>query len=314
MAARKSQLRTRTPAKLSTLFTRPYCSDPSSTFDLWRKHFAGDADATAALFEFYAPLCMIVAARYMRRFRGTWPTETFDDVLSDASLGLLTALRLTPGGPHFFNLFAQKEINKTIHRQWQMRRWGGRRGSERASVVAEIRAKLTAEEGRLPTPGEMGEALQRKISNPNLAVHGDPRIYAASQDKNIRREMLATAEKQSPDRRAIEAETMRLARKGMTAEDFKLLKMVLSGMEPAAIARRVGLDRTTVADRLNGVLWLCRCNADLARHLGVQPATMPEKRNGRLPRIESLQDFLAMMNEGKRAPRASKPARLAVSA
>jgi DNA-directed RNA polymerase specialized sigma24 family protein len=74
-------------------------------------------------------------------------------------------------------------------------------------------------------------------------------------------------------------EAMKLAMKGMQAQDRKLFKLVMKGVDQAEIARRLGVSRQRIGQRLNGVLWELRSRADLAEYLGVKPESPPAGMN-----------------------------------
>jgi DNA-directed RNA polymerase specialized sigma subunit len=170
----------------------------------------------------------------------------------------------------------------------QTRRWGGRRGSKRASVIRKVRGALTAELGRTPVESEMLGRLRGLVTNPNFYIGDEAKMLPMS---DFSRKQNAAARNISEDatpavQRVMDADTIRLASKGLNRLDRKILKMLLAGESHSDIARQLGIGNSTVRDRANGLLWEARCRADLAAHLGVEPATMPAKdRQSRLPLI-----------------------------
>lgn len=283
--------RGRQPFILDRVFTRPFARDDAGTDALWHRHFQGDADADHALFTHYAPFVAIVAFRLHRR-----RPELFDDVeqlISDGSLGLLHAIRLTRQGRGFW-VFAKREIRKQCYREMQTRQWGGRRASEKRSVLRSVQATLTAELGRLPGEEETLARLGEIFDNPLVYVgHADQ--HAMSQigadgrveARNVRQPGAR------PDQQLIDAEVIRLAGKGLDRRDRKILKAILAGQTPKEIADRFELSYSTVRNRINGLLWSCRSNAELAAYVGALPGEMPAANSkGRFPlfplRLEAM--------------------------
>ena len=277
------------PVNLATLFRRRFTIDTPATESLWRRHFQGDLTADSLLFEHYAPLICIIAGRLNRRCPHLF-TEGFDWMLSDGALGLLNAIRLNRVVHAGFRLLARREIRKSLFREMQTRRWGGRRRAEKLSVMDATRGRLTADLGRLPTPGEMQIELRKLLGHVgNFFVHGEPEIYShsATADSGAR-EIDVAGPADSPLDRILDAEAVRLAKKGLSRVDQKILTMLLQGKSRREIAEATKIPYSKIGDRLNGVLWESRCRADLAQYLGVQAARMPKKiSHGHWPAIES---------------------------
>jgi DNA-directed RNA polymerase specialized sigma subunit len=271
---------------------------------LWERHFAGDARADQSLFEAFAPLVLSVAGRLKFRLPSMF-TEPLDDMLSDGSLGLCNAIRTEKWGHWAFVVNAQREIRWALFREHRARRWGGEKRNIAAGVAAEIRGRLTGELGRLPTPEEMASALHGKIANPMLYVHGHPDIYARSQLGTEDKAIPEPGQAAPPDRRAIDAETIRLASRGLSAQQKTILKMLLAGASRQEIGKKLGMTKGTTLYELNGLLWLCRSHAELARYLGVKEEPMPDIGHCRLPKVSKLGPAPLADDDGHRRQRAA---------
>jgi RNA polymerase sigma factor (sigma-70 family) len=268
--------RKRQPFYVAPIFKKPVEWDDAETLSLWRRHFEGDTAADHALFEHYAPLVSIAAFRLHRRYPTMFPD--LEESISDGALGLLHAIRLAKGINRGFREIARIGIRKQIFREMQMRRWGGRRASERQSVLRRVNATLTAELGRLPDQDETMQRLRGMFTNPQLYV-GDVDIRAMSQIGEEKRSAARNvSDSPAPlDQRLIDADVIRLAGKGLERKDRKILKALLAGQTSREISVRFGIDYSTVRQRINGLLWVCRCNADLAAYLGVEPCELPAR-------------------------------------
>jgi RNA polymerase sigma-B factor len=126
---------------------------------LWRK-FTEDRDPQAReeLIELYMPFAKRLALRY----RGA--SESFDDLLQVANLGLLGAVdRFDPERGIPFTAFASPTILGELKRHFRDRVWTVRvpRGlHDRMADVEKATAELTRELQRSPSVGEIAERLE----------------------------------------------------------------------------------------------------------------------------------------------------------
>jgi DNA-directed RNA polymerase specialized sigma subunit len=235
-----------------------------------------------------------VLAFHLQGIRPDFFSPDIDDLMSDGAMGLLNAIRLSREGAMGFRFLCGREIKKAMFREEQTRRWGGRRRCEKIAVTRRIHAELTSTLGRLPTPEEMFERLKGLIGNPQLFVHGEQHVYSLSQSPReegrptqvagdfptpVERAIVAEESNQRP----VDSEAIRLAGKKLDNRDRKILKALLAGQTAKEIAERFGLGYEGARNRINGILWVCRCNADLAAYLGVEAAEMPERKQGHMP-------------------------------
>jgi RNA polymerase sigma-B factor len=127
--------------------------------ELWR-HFAEERDQKTReeLVERYMPLAKRLALRY----RGA--SESFDDLLQVANLGLLGAVdRFDPERGIPFTAFASPTILGELKRHFRDRVWTVRvpRGlHDRMAEVDKAIAELTKELQRSPSVGEIAERLE----------------------------------------------------------------------------------------------------------------------------------------------------------
>jgi RNA polymerase sigma-B factor len=123
---------------------------------LWRNR--GDEAARAALVRRFLPLARHLARRYERS------SESFDDLLQVASLGLLKAIdRFDPDRGAAFVSFAVPTILGEIRRYFRDCCWDvhvPRGTQERTLKVEEAQRKLTGDRGRAPSVAELAEYLE----------------------------------------------------------------------------------------------------------------------------------------------------------
>lgn len=269
--------------------------DTPATTDLWRRYLAtGDAAAYHALVEHYAPLAFINAYLLKNRRPDFYAVEDLDTLVSDGLLGLIRAIQNGErhAGPHF-RYYASYTIRSTIRREVKTRTWPGKTRFERIELVSRLRAELVQEHGRNPTRRELHARLAQHVTNPNLQIGDvDPAHFEA-----INGDARAVVDRRAPDpsNRAIDAETIRFAMKGLKGDDRRIFRMVvLNGKNAGDVQRAMGLGISCARDRINGVLWECRARADLARSLGVEAAAKPKRppelrsRDWRVPAVSTL--------------------------
>ena len=270
-------------------FRRHMTLDSPATQATWRRYSVDrNAADEKALVEHYLPLCQILVYQ-LKRSRPEFYWEDEDTLISDATLALLRTIRRHHhiDGCHGFRVFASGRMRCIIHREITGRMWSHRRGYERLRVIAQARARLIQELGRMPTPDELTAALAGLITNPDIAVGKSPQWLSPSQldrKSNARRlrgamEAFADRSAPSPDAPMIERETMRLALKGLKGDDRTMLKMLAAGAGTREIARKLAVNLPTLHGRLNGILWELRCRADLAEYAGVVPEPAPRLTN-----------------------------------
>lgn len=297
----------RTPDRLSDLFSRyrvaPYTP---ALRELWGRHFDGDRSASEDLFHHYAPLVRLVAQRLMQIRPELF--RDMDVVLSDGAFGLWKAIDRNgvnerADGPAFF-LIARRSIKKFIYRCAEENAFIKRRGMEHVSNIAKIRARLTAQLGRLPYRDELAAAVRQFLPvAAQIFVEGergchDDSSYASPTNPDAPGPVDSSAVESSPEWPVLDAETIRLAEAGMTAEDRGILRRVLDGHRPAEIARHLGISKDRIKRRINGVIWTCKSNAALCRYLGVEH----QERPGRVRIVVAAPDIAIPRQHRTRQP------------
>jgi RNA polymerase sigma-B factor len=139
--------------------------------ELFLRHKQGDQAASDALVRRFMPLTRTLARRYDRS------SESFDDMLQVASLGLVNALdRFDPNLGHPFSAFAVPTILGEIRRHFRDSRWSvhvTRREQELALKVRDAQERLTTECGRAPKVNQLADHLEldpEKVINALQAI------------------------------------------------------------------------------------------------------------------------------------------------
>jgi RNA polymerase sigma-B factor len=272
-------------------------TDTPATAELWRRYLASrDQAAFQALCEHYAPLAFIRASM-SKRSRPAFYREPLEDLLSDGLLGLVRAIQTCEyyGSAFEFRCFALGKIRSTI-RDEVFTRSRGKRFHDKRNVVERARAELTREHGRSPTRAELVERLSTVFTNPNIQIGEVERGGVGPLGESAGG--VGDPSASDPADRLLGAEAVRLAMKGLKGEDRKILRLILAGQCAEDIAKVLGLSLSSTRARINGALWECRCRADLAAYLDVEPAqkpTRPPRDNGKkyerawaLPAISAL--------------------------
>jgi hypothetical protein len=272
------------------IFRRNLESDTPAILQTWQRYLENPTDADRrTLFDFYAPLAWIAAAKCKRRdplfFR-----EPIEDLAADASIALWEALPKAQFACAF-GKYALLAMRKGISREVLKRSGIVRR--ERWNILVSIRARFVRDEGRMPDSRELNERLMMVLDNPAFAPAfapsaARPRIRCIHDCQSPKAATIAIrnalSREPSPDARMLEDETIRLALKEFHGTDRKILKRILRGDAPRKIALDVNLPVSAVRYRLNGLLWEARARADLAAHLGTAPVPVPcRTRASRVP-------------------------------
>jgi RNA polymerase sigma-B factor len=130
--------------------------DLARLFERWQQE--GDRAAREALVLHFMPLARGLARRYERS------SESFEDLLQVASLGLLKALdRFDPARGYAFQSFAVPTILGEMRRHFRDSGWSvhvPRGAQERALKVRDAQERLTSERGRAPTINQLAQYLE----------------------------------------------------------------------------------------------------------------------------------------------------------
>jgi DNA-directed RNA polymerase specialized sigma subunit len=204
--------------------------------------------------------------------------------VSDGLLGMIQQIQLAESFAEFYTFSTiRRAVRRAIWNEMRARSWSGRRRAEQLQTVQRIRGELTRELGRVPDKNEIIVRLADQVTNPNIYIPaiedvGTVMNNPSQWDRRTRSGEIEHAMKNIADHKSglpidavLGGEAMRVAMKRMKGVDRKIFRLLLAGHEQSVIADKVGLSRTTVHQRLNGLLWTARCNAELAAYLGVEP-------------------------------------------
>jgi RNA polymerase sigma factor (sigma-70 family) len=285
-AARRQPPRT----SLGTLFSKKLPpKDGEFITAIWDKYLQhGGAEEERALIECYAPLVYMVAASGAKR-RPQFHAEPFDDYISDGCLALIDLVRTQEKNcDSAFRFKCWRRVRKIIYNGIIDRRWMSHHANRSFSVARSQRSRLTQELGRLPTQREMAQTLRGLITNPDFFAGHEPLMRNAGDRSHLgaghgmNRKPGQGGER--PEDRMVDQDVLRLASEGLTSGERKTLKLLLAGVTPGEIAARMNISSSQIRQRLNGLLWKARANAELAAYLGTQsqPRPAPDAK-GRYP-------------------------------
>src|SRR5664279_205082 len=141
--------------------TSRIADDPRQLFLRWQQQ--GDHAAREELVRRFMPLARSLARRYGRS------SESFEDLLQVASLGLLKAMdRYDVERGHPFQSFAVPTILGEMRRYFRDSGWAvhvPRGAQERALKVRDAQERLTNETGRAPSVNQIAEYLELDIED-----------------------------------------------------------------------------------------------------------------------------------------------------
>jgi DNA-directed RNA polymerase specialized sigma subunit len=246
---------------------------------------SGDRDAIVALF-----LPKITAMAINRKQSASTPVQNeVDDFISDGCLAVMGVVSRHADLPwERFRMIATSAIRCSFNAGMAERTWAGgvRRGARQNHTMLAIRSVFLKQHGRMPKGVEIRAALDQMIKNGQIEKEFTrPRMNAASavadEDGVDLLAQLGEDRSPAPLYEIISRETMQLAMKGLTGMDRRLFKLSIEGFNANQIAKRVGLSNATVYNRVNGLLWAARCNADLAERGGYEADAAPPPLNKR---------------------------------
>jgi RNA polymerase sigma factor (sigma-70 family) len=257
---------------LRQLLQKPFKRDDPAAHPLWKRYLATRSRAAAErLYEFYLPFVRVGVFK-LKMSRPWLFSEGIGPMISDGFLALRRVIADTESfDPDRFRQILFAAIR---HRIWEGRdrmEFGGARRAGPRRVLIAIRSELTRRLGRLPERAELLRELRGQILNPSVHVACiderpvEMRPFSELESPSMDRPMeFADPAADDPAKRAIESDLMRRTMNVLAPRDRKILRMVLRGENGAAIARRFGISRERVRQRLNGILWEARKRADLA--------------------------------------------------
>lgn len=273
---RQRDLDARDDAALPAAIRRRQPADTADTDELWRRYKReDDAAAYRALCEHYAPIGYVVPRRLKRRNPDRY-WQPLGDLVSAGLMAVVTGVRtiLYPSPRAPFNYLFQAAVY-AVHRETTALRWCGPETSNKIALANRIRADLTQEHCRVPTPEEVGERLAGLITNANFYVDDRPRQMRGGADSIVRADPAAP----SPDAETLQAELRELLARDLKPDDRKILRMLLRGLRAVEIARELGITKQAASFRVNGLLWTLRSNAKVAAYVGVEPDARKVRRN-----------------------------------
>ncbi len=240
-----------------------------------------DKAAFHRLCELYLPRARFVACGLKRR-KPDFYSDPIDELIADGVLGVMGCIRnMKAYAPQAIPAFMNRCIRQYIVDGVCGRHWAGKTARLADAVIANARAALVVELGRMPERAELLASVARSIKNPAFYIDLPRHRGQSSEDgKDVFRGRASDAP--APDQRAINADIRRLAFKAIKDPiDRKILRRILRGDSQADIAREFGITRQYVQQRLNGALWSARMSAELAEHAQAQPAKVKPLRAGR---------------------------------
>jgi RNA polymerase sigma-B factor len=217
----------------------------------------------------YLPLARYAASQYVRG------SETFDDLLQVASLGLIKALdRFDPDNGAAFSSYALPTMTGELRRHFRDRGWAVRPPrdlQEQALVVERATDQLTTELGRSPTVWEVAErtgldeeivleartALAGRVSS---SLSTTPR----EDDEHPLEARLGVVDGGFDE--AEQRATLQTLARALTSREREILRLRFEeDMTQAEIGQRVGLSQMHVSRVLRGALEKLRRAAQSSR-------------------------------------------------
>jgi len=266
----------RSPTKLSTLFNHAFPSADEGAVVLREYRVYGRRADRDALFEMYAPWVQVLCARLKKR-RPDFYRDDLDVMVSDGCLGLLVAIDKYDGITSSFPSLSADIIIRFV-RRGRIVANGGEGRHRRNCQIAAARGDLVQRLGRVPLADELAERLRDVITNPGIHIHRESLVPLYRKDGSP----FDVADKDEPGalQEIMGSEAMRVALAGLEKKDRQIFKLLLKGVSDVEIARKLGVSRQRIGQRLNGVLWLARSNARLAECLGVEAEQPPKLAKG----------------------------------
>ncbi len=271
--------------ELPAAFSRPLASD-ADTQPLLDRYAATGAEADRGAVITHM-LSLVTALAAGPRARRRFASADLDELVSDGAMAVVDVVDRHAGLPAdrfrrvvvgaVFGGFAQRLADRT---------WGGRSAAAHGGRLAASRRRYMRRHKRPPTTAELAAwaAAEADAFGPAADADRRRRMVAASSlaDDAAAAATVAAADRgPTPDALAAGREAMALALAGLAGDDREMFRLAVEGVGTRAIAARFGLSHQAAYRRANGLLWQARCRADLARHLGVEPATFAPHYGGR---------------------------------
>ena len=282
---------------LKRLISGPLPVDGPEIESTWRRYLTRKNHRDAQqLFNFYIPFAGRVVARFYRKRSGIFAGR-LSEMYSDACAALWQIIPIAPKlnmadaaldlngfrGALRFKIIL--EIYKGVygstfegfHRTYMIRH------------VGRIEETLKSELGRPPDREELAARIKATSTDPEkylsaLNYHGNQMIAASSFDeRDDRPGNPVDASCADPIRRLLTHEVWKIAMKGLSVRDRKIVRMFLDGFEHVDICPVVGLERQQVSKIIRRAFWMLRFNPALAKYLGVEigPDETPPTHNDR---------------------------------
>ncbi len=150
--------------------------DAQSLDPRWRSYLStGDRKAFDRLFHHHLPQVKATALQ-MKGSRQFFERERLDDMVSDATLGLMKAFEATTLGGRRFYMFAPLIMRREVYRGafYRIGKTFTMRRRKNMQVLKQARSALTMELGRVPTPEETTEVVRLLFDNPNIQIGDVP--------------------------------------------------------------------------------------------------------------------------------------------
>jgi RNA polymerase sigma factor (sigma-70 family) len=260
--------------ELRKLLQKPFKRDDPAAIPLWKHYLATRSRAAAErLYELYLPFVRVGVFKLFMSRRWLFP-DGIGSMVSDGFLALRRVISDTESfDPDRFRQVLFTAIRKRIWAGRDRTEFGGARRAGPRRVLVAIRSELAHRLGRLPEREELLRELRGQIKHPNVHIACiderpvEMRPFSELESPSIDRPMeFADPAADDPAKRAIESDLMRRTLNVLAPRDRQILRMVLRGKSGAEIARRFGISRERIRQRLNGILWEARNRADLATY------------------------------------------------
>jgi len=269
------------PSALRHILHRDFNINDPAVVPIWASYLRDrNVPDFQRLVEYYLPLLRIIVGQLKRRRPGMF-TDDPDLYISD---GAEMLMRLIRGQKYSFDpgiwlATCFKYIRANVYRERDRRVfWCGATQVQQRRTAFIVRSDLAGRLGREPTALELGEALRLRVCDPDryVALPDAPppkmnRFSELEADDGKRPREFEDSRSADPSSRMVNQEIVRLAMRGLDPVDRRILRSVLRGDTASSVAKKLGVSRERIRQRLNRILWEARCRADLASNMGVCP-------------------------------------------
>ncbi len=240
---------------------------------LWRAYKKlGSVEARRRLIEFYLPLADYVASRICRRMP---PQITFDEIFSDATVGLLDAIeRYDPYRGVKFQSFAQRRIAGQVIDEMRRRDWVPRTVLTRTKIIKTGMEEFNKANGRAPSTDELRRFLKIPVREfdkilkyaADISVSSLSNLVDSTDPDGARHsDTLIDRESVSPAELAKERDLKtRITRSLNRVERLLIILYFWEGLTMREAGTAVGLSESRVSQMLSSILSRLRISIPLS--------------------------------------------------